>query len=79
MTLLILILCPPEEKKRKPNYVEVLVPRKILSGEHVSQMADRHGLSYRKETGIVGSLLQDSMATDGTPLDIGQYVLSKDS
>ena len=40
-------------------------------------MADRTGLSYRKETGIVGSVLQDSLSPDGTPLDIHQFNLSK--
>ena len=69
----------PKKKKLKPNYIEVLVPRKILSGEHVSQMADRTGLSYRKETGILGSILQDSMSSDGSPLDVSQFVLNKNS
>ena len=42
-------------------------------------MADRTGLSYRKETGIVGSVLQDSKSVDGSPLDIGQFVLNRKS
>ena len=69
----------PRKKKKKPNYIEALIPRQVLEGEHVNQMADRTGLSYRKATGIVGSILQDSKSADGSPLDISQFVLNRDS
>ena len=66
MMLLTQIFCLPE----------ALIPRNILEGEHLNQMADRSGISYRKETGIVGSILQDSKSVDGAPLDIDQFVLN---
>ena len=68
-----------QRKKSKSKYCPVLLPRKILEGEQVSQMADRNATTYRKEVGNVAAILQDARALDGSELDINQFVISKDS
>lgn len=72
-------LSPRKKKKKKSYSVEALIPRNILEGKHLNQMADMTGISYQKETGIVGSILQDSKSADRAPLDIGQFVLNRKS
>ena len=70
---------PTERKKAKSKYCPVLLPRKILEGDHVSQMADRNATTYRQEVGNVAAVLQDAKALDGSPLDINQFVISKNT
>ena len=70
---------PMERKKAKSKFCPVLLPRKILEGDHVNQMADRNATSYRQEVGNVAAVLQDAKALDGSPLDIKQFALSKNT
>jgi hypothetical protein len=71
---------PPVPKTQKSeDYIPVLLPRKILQGEHVCQMADMIGETYRKHTGSVASVLQDARSLDGSPLDLKQFALSKNT
>ena len=57
----------------------MLLPRKILEGDHGSQMADRNATTYRKQDGNVAAVLQDAKSADGSDLDINQFVISKNN
>ena len=70
---------PSQKKKPKSQFVPILLPRKVLAGEHVTQMADRTGVSYRVQTGMVASVLQDAKSLDGSDLNMNEFNLSKET
>ena len=70
---------PTQRKKPRSKFCPVLLPRKILEGDHVSQMADRNATTYRQQAGNVAAVLQDAKSADGSDLDINQFVISKNS
>ena len=70
---------PTQRKKPRSKFCPVLLPRKIMEGDHVSQMVDRNATTYRQQGGNVAAVLQDAKSADGSDLDINQFVISKNS
>ena len=69
----------PERKKKKSEFVPLMVPRDILNNSGLVEMMDRGKISDRMGVGLLAATLKSCKTPDGRDVNLNDFTLSRTS